>query len=245
MKSTHSALFLSVLLSAQIPGAANAQSVTGTGQTATALFPLAQGLAVFEMEHRGDGPFIVRLLTDSGHVVDTLARGNGLFRGAKATHVPVAGMYLYDVAAGGRWSVRVRPAGAVPGEEDAEYAERMREAATAGEREARKKGSGRWMLGGLGGGALLGPLGAGGVFLAANRPAPPLTPELQQSLSGKDPEYVRVFTEAYQARRRSSRKASALVGGAVGTIVFTFAVIQIARWNDTGGGAGNGGGDLP
>ena len=242
------ALALLVPALAYVPFASQlrAQTAAGTGQYATALFPLTAGLAVFELEYEGEGSFVVRLLSDSGHVVDTLARATGIFRGAKATRVPTTGMYLYDVSAAGRWSVRVRPAGPGAGENTvAGHAEQLREAVAAGERAARAKSPARWLLGGFAGGAVLGPLGAGGVFLVASRRERPLSPELKQSLSGKDPHYVQAYSEAYQARRRSSRRTAALVGGTVGTIVFAFALVQIARWNDTGGGSGNGNGEVP
>jgi hypothetical protein len=225
-----------------MPFSSQAQTATGTGQYATALFPLAAGLAVFEVEHQGQGSFVVRLLSDSGHVVDTLARGVGIFRGAKAARVPTMGLYLFDVSASGRWSVRVRPVTTMTAGGELVASDAWREGAAAGEQAARAHRGTRWLLGGLGGGAVLGPVGAGIVFGAANRRESSLSPELTQSLAGKDPMYVQAFSEAYLARRRSSRKSSAIVGGAVGTIVFAFAMIQIARWNDKGGSGGNGGG---
>lgn len=247
MKPVFLAVLVPAFMCAPFASRLRAQTAAGTGQYATPVFPLAAGLAVFELEYAGEGSFVVRLLSDSGHVVDTLARATGTFRGAKATRVPTAGMYLYDVSAAGKWSIRVRPAGATTGGGTLEGdAERLREAAAAGERAARAKSPARWMLGGFAGGAVLGPLGAGAVLLAANRPDRPLNPELEPSLSGKDPQYVHAFSEAFRARRRSSRKAATLVGGAVGTIVFAFAMVQIARWNDRGGGGGgDGGGEVP
>ena len=236
-----------VLACAPFAPSVQAQTATGTGQAATALFPLAAGLAIFELEHDGAGRFVVRLLTDSGRVVDTLARATGLFRGAKATQIPTTGLYLFDVAAEGKWAIRFRPAGAATGANALmERPELVREAAAAGEQAARTRSPARWLLGGFAGGALLGPIGAGAVFMAANRPEESLTPELTQSLAGKDAAYVQAFSEAYREQRRSSRKTAAVVGGTVGTIVFTFAMIQIARWNDKGGsGNGRGGAEVP
>jgi hypothetical protein len=246
MKPLSLALLLPALVCAPFANQARAQSATGSGQNATSLFPLTAGLAIFEVEHEGEGSFVVRLLSDSWRVVDTLARAAGTFRGAKATRVPTTGMYLYDVAAAGRWSIRVRPAAPAAGENVAVgHPEALREVAAAGERAARAKSPARWLFGGFAGGAVLGPLGAGGVFLVASRPERRLSPELQQSLSGKDPQYVHAFSEAFLARRRSSRRTAALVGGPVGTCVFACAFVQIARWNDTGGASGNGNGEVP
>jgi hypothetical protein len=230
------------LICAPLATQARAQEVTGTGQYATPLFPLAAGLAVFELEYQGAGSFIVRLLSDSGHVVDTLARAVGIFRGAKATRVPATGLYLYDVSARGRWSIRARPAGTVTAGGEIVTSDAWRDGTLAGEQAARARSNTKWMLGAFAGGAVLGPLGAGGVFMAANRRESALSPELSQSLADKDPQYAQAFSEAYLSRRRSSRKAATIVGGTVGTIVFTFALVQIARWNDRGG-SGNRGGD--
>jgi hypothetical protein len=237
------ALFVTALVTpvASLP----AQAVSGTGQHATSLFPLAAGLAVFELEHEGDGAFIVRLMSDSGAVIDTLARASGPFRGAKAARVPATGLYLYDVSARGRWSIRLRSVAAMS-DADRATAEAREAGAAAGAQAAREEGTTRWLLGGFAGGAVLGPLGAGGVFLAANSRASTLSPDVRELVSGQDPHYVQAFSEAYLAGKRSSRKRAAVVGGTVGTIVFTFAMIQIARWNDEGGGSGgNGGGEVP
>src|SRR5919108_793494 len=225
MKPTSLLVLVPALVCAPFAGQARAQAATGTGQYATALFPLAAGLAVFELEYQGEGSFIVRLLSDSGHVVDTLARAVGIFRGAKAARIPTTGFYLYDVSAGGRWSIRVRPVATLNAGGELVTSDAWREGATAGEQAARAHGGTRWLLGGFGGGAVLGPIGAGAVFLAANRRESALSPELSQSLAGKDPMYVQGFSEAFLARRRSSRKSAAVVGGTVGTIVFTFAMI--------------------
>lgn len=246
MKRRPRSLLVLALACVAVGTASQAQTATGSGQSATPLFPLTGGLAVFELEHAGEGRFIVRLLSDSGLLIDTLARATGPFRGAKATRIPTNGLYLYDVAAGGPWSIRVRPPGSAAGDVLVERPEVSRQAAAAGQQAAREKSPARWLVGGFAGGAVLGPIGAGVVFVAANRPEKSLTPELTQSLAGKDAAYVQAFSEAYRAHRRSSRKTAAVVGGTVGTIVFTFAMIQIARWNDKGGSSGgNGGGENP
>jgi hypothetical protein len=245
MKPTSLVVLVPALLCAPLVNQVRAQAATGSGQYATALFPLAAGLAVFELEHQGEGSFIVRLLSDSGRVVDTLARAVGVFRGAKAARVPTTGFYLYDVSTAGRWSIRLRPVSTATAGGDV-TSDAWRDGAAAGEQAARARQSTKWMLGGFASGAVAGPIGAGVVFLTANRRESSLSPDLMQSLAGKDPTYVQAFSEAYLTRRRSSRKAAAVVGGAVGTIVFTFAVIQIARWNDEGGGGGpNGNGETP
>jgi hypothetical protein len=234
-------LLVSTVACATIVPRVQSQAATGTGQAATALFPLAAGLAVFELEHDGQGSFVVRLLDDSGQVVDTLARALGIFRGAKATRVPTTGRYLYDVSAGGRWSIRVRPAGE-PSDVNRAGFDARQAGAAAGAEAAREEGTAKWLLGGFAGGAVLGPLGAGGVFLAANSRQTRLSADVRELIAGKDAEYMQAFSEAYLGRRRSSRKTAALVGGTVGTIVFAFAMVQIARWNDKGG-SGNGGGN--
>ena len=245
-----------------------AQRVTGSGQQASAVFSLPAGLAVFEIEHHGSGTFVVRLLDDRGALVDTLVRATGPFRGSKATQVPRSGAYLYDVVAGGAWTIALRPAPA--GSADTTAAAVARSDAGAGaapavspaavstgdairvratvdaEQAARQKGAGRWMIGGLAGGALLGPLGAGLAYVAANKGEPVPSAAIETRRAAHGDAYAEAFSAAYQAKRRSDRRVAALVGGATGTVVFGFVIAQIVNWSrESGGKGGPGGGELP
>ena len=249
---------------ALIPATAGAQHVSGRGQQATPVFPLSSGLVIFELEHRGDGEFVVRLLDEQGVLVDTLARVTGAFRGSKAVHLPRTGSYLYDVQSRGEWTIAPRGSavpttgpvtGSPPRAAEARGAtpDRMettsltvQQAGVDAEEVARRKGAFPWLLGGLGGGAVLGPVGAGLVFVAANKRerAPPADVEMRRAAHGQA--YADAFAAAYEARRRSDRRVAAVVGGATGTIVFGFVVAQIINWsNRSGGASGPPGGELP
>jgi len=245
------------------PAAVEAQRVSGSGQQATAVFALPVGLVVFELEHSGEGDFVVRLLDERGVLVDTLVRATGSFRGSKAVHVPRSGGYLYDVLARGAWSISPRPApvastGAdvpvpdpsaaptVMSPPSATPAGTMNlEASLAAEQAARAKGSFRWMLGGLAGGTVLGPVGAGLVFVAANRREQPPLADIEARRAAHGAAYADAFAAAYQTRRRSDRRVAALVGGASGTVIFGFVIAQVINWSRKSGGGGPGNGELP
>jgi hypothetical protein len=246
------------------PAAVGAQRVTGAGQQATALFKLPVGLAVFELEHSGDGPFVVRLLDDRGALIDTLARATGPFRGSKAVHVPHRGAYLYDVLAGGAWTIALRPSpvasvdvhvaamppsvapavvSSPPGITTNPIA---LQATVDAEQAARQKGVSPWMLRGLAGGTVLGPVGAALVYMAANKKERAPLSDIEARRTAHGNAYADAFSEAYQARRRSDRRVAALVGGATGTVVFGFIVAQIINWSkESGGRGGPGDGELP
>ena len=245
------------------PTAAAAQRVTGAGQKASELFSLRAGLLVFELEHNGDGAFVVRLLDDHGALVDTLARTAGSFRGSRAVRIPRSGKYLYDVLADGSWTVAPRPSpeapaddrgGPVPASAASSVASSSRsttdsiavEATIDAEQAARRKGASRWMLGGLAGGTLLGPLGAGLVYAAANKTERAPLADVEARRAAHGDAYAETFARTFQAKRRSNRRVAALVGGATGTVVFGFIIAQIVNWSrDSGGAGGPGTGELP
>jgi hypothetical protein len=233
------AVLLAAVLAA---GGARAQNVTGTGQQASELFPLPAGLAVFELEHPGSGPFAVRLLDREGAVVEELVETQGSFRGSRAVRVPRGGEYLFDVRAEGTWSIRLRPAAAAAPASRGDSA-LLAEARYEGEQAAKKKGAFGWMGAGLLGGAALGPLGAGVVFVTASSRDATLPRGAEDGLAGRGAPYVETFTEAYRRRLRSERRVAALVGGVTGTAIFGFVVAQIASWNDDGDGGGRRGGE--
>ena len=216
------------------------------------------------MEHVGDGPFVVRLLDDRGALIDTIARATGPFRGSKALHVPRGGTYLYDVRADGAWTIALRPrsgihpdSSALAGRPDpvptvAAVPSRVTASALAtraavdAEQLARRKGAFPWLLGGLAGGSALGPVGAGLVYVAANRSERAPSTEVETRRATYGDAYASAFSSAYEAKRRSDRRVAALIGGATGTVVFGFVVAQIINWSRESGGSSNGGnGELP
>jgi hypothetical protein len=238
-----SAVLLTAALAA---GGARAQSVSGTGQQASELFPLSAGLAVFELEHQGSGTFSVRLLNREGAVVEVLAEAQGPFRGSKAVRVPRAGEYLFDVRADGAWSIRPREGAAAassPGV--AADSSLLSVARYEGEQAARKKGAFGWMGAGLLGGATLGPVGAGLVIAAAVSRDSRVPTRMEGELEAHPAPYRDTFSEAYRRRLRAERRVAALVGGVTGTAIFGFVVAQIAHWDDGEGGGPRGGGEVP
>ena len=246
-----------------LPDMAAAQRVSGKGQQATAMFPLSSGLTIFELEHRGEGDFVVRLLDDRGVLIDTLARAVGAFRGSKAIHLPRSGSYLYDVHSRGEWTIGPRvqpgtmadsvigspsPAGVLVASAPPAAATSLmiQQAGVDAEDVARRKGSFPWLLGGLGGGVVLGPVGAGLVFVAANKRENPRQADVDARRAAHGPAYADAFASAYQRRRRSDRRVAALIGGATGTAVFGFVIAQILNLNNkSGGSSGPPGGELP
>ncbi len=238
-----------LLIAVLAAGGARAQNASGTGQRASELFPLSAGLAVFELEHQGSGAFTVRLLDREGGLVEVLAEAQGPFRGSKAVRIPRAGEYLYDVRANGAWSIRPREGAAGTGTASrgvAADSSLLSVARYEGEQAAKRKGAFGWMGAGLLGGATLGPLGAGLVFVSAVSRDARVPSSVEAGLAGQPASYRETFTGAYRRRLRSERRVAALVGGVTGTAIFGFVIAQIANWNDEGDGGGrNPGGEVP
>ena len=181
MRTMLALLMLAVLPA--LPSAAAGQDFTGSGQRATELFPLPQGLAVFEIEHRGSsGDFVVQLFDDSGTLVGELARANGAFQGSKAVSIPKAGNYVLDVAATGAWSVRRRggissPATATDTDQEPETLRGLADGVDA----ANEPGVGGWFARGLLGGALAGPIGTVVAVNFAGRSGVEISPSASMS----------------------------------------------------------------
>lgn len=263
---------LIALLAATPPGRAAAQDFTGTGQQATALFPLPAGLAVFELQHQGSGAYAFRLLDENGAVVQELAAGSGTFAGSKAIGVPRAGRYVFDVSATGPWSIHLRPASPAAGEAAGgatkgappaaagtasagsapagspavgsapeplpdslavlSPAERGRRAGVqAGQRA--QPWSWKWFSRGLAGGTVAGPIGAGIATAAAGHGTMPDAPAVPED---RDPALGEGYRTGYASGIRNERREAALVGGLLGTGIFTFALLHVL--NVVGGGAG-------
>lgn len=220
--------------------AVGAQNVQHTGQRATDPFPLTAGLATFDIAYRGTGPFAARLLDQNGALVEQLAVSEGPFEGSKAVRIPRDGRYLYDVSGTGSWSIQLRgadPSGSAGGDMTATY---------AGMAAGRGVGSGRWLATGFVGGALLGPLGAGINLALASRRDVLVPPHVEAAARSEAAGREEEFLAAYRARVRSNRRTAAFVGGATGTLVFAFALLQVLNWdNSSGGDSGGPGGEVP
>lgn len=212
---------LALALSAMMAAPAAAQEFTGTGQRATELFPLPQGLSVFELEHRGSsGDFVVQLFDDTGTLVGELARANGPFQGSKAIPVPRTGNYVLDVAATGPWSVRRRggppaPAGTTINTDQGP--EQLAGLADGNEAAAEPSTRG-WFARGLLGGVVGGPIGTTVAVGFAGRSDATIQPPVRTDISG--PDYALGYQAGYSDRLQERRKKSALAGGIVGSAVF-------------------------
>jgi hypothetical protein len=79
----------------------------GTGPAVAGYSQGADGLATFQMSHKGSRNFAVTLLDASGQEVDLLANTIGAFDGSKATRLSSA-IYVVQVEADGAWTVDVQ-----------------------------------------------------------------------------------------------------------------------------------------
>ncbi len=82
--------------------------IEGIGQKATSKTELKQGLVVFELKHSGESNFSVWLLDDDGNRVELLVNEVGNFEGSRAVQIATNGKYLFDISAGGPWSITIK-----------------------------------------------------------------------------------------------------------------------------------------
>jgi len=219
------------------PAALGAQAFQGTGPQATDFFPLDAALAIFDLEHQGEGAFSVRLLDEQGRVVEELAQATGAFQGSKAVRVEQGGRYLLDVTASGPWSVQRRVASAAAGGAggDPVVSEAFTEGQVAGGEAAAAVPTNGWILRGMLGGAVAGPIGAAiAVGLAGGSGVD--TPALTGTSGGED--YRMGYEDAFAARVREQRKKKAFIGGMVGSGIFIAGLIMIADLAQGGKGGG-------
>lgn len=229
---------LAMLLGAS---AAVAQSFSGEGRDLTKSFPLAEGTAVVEFEHRGAGAFVVQLVDEDGNAIDEVARGAGTFGGSKAIRIGRSGNFMFDIEAPGKWTVRVLSMEA--GGEDSEAG---RLGAERGRADAGTPGTGSWLGRGFLGGLVGGPLGISFVLGRAVRSAERDADAAQAALSGSDAAWAAAYRDAFAERLRSRRQRSATIGGVVGTGILVYALIRAIDLgsgeqndviDDTGGGS--------
>lgn len=237
---------LVVGLAASLPGGpAMAQAYYGSGSETTGAVPLSAGRVTVELDHDGRGRFAVRVAAADGEwraaVIDTV----GSFAGTREIEIPRAGEYRLEVTASEAWMARLIPADAAAREADpSSSAEELRaQARFDADRAARAAGGVPYLVGGLVGGTLLGPIGAGVAFAVASGRDTPVPPRLEAELATTDPAYAEAFRETFPDRLRSARKVSAITGGVAGSMVFFFLLVQLANWDADGGAPGPGPGD--
>ena len=105
--------------------------------------------------------------------------------------------------------------------------------------------SGGWFARGLVGGLIGGPIGTGVAFALAGRGEPQVPAARAAEMDGRSPLYSRAFTEAYREQRRIKKQESAFVGGMLGTVVWTWAVLRAADLIGGGEFEGDPGGPPP
>jgi len=69
------------------------------------IIDLIKGPANFVVVHQGEGPFVARLMTAEGEVLEVLADVTGNYNGKKKYEVPETRAYILDVKTEGVWSV--------------------------------------------------------------------------------------------------------------------------------------------
>jgi hypothetical protein len=79
----------------------------GEKSSATRRFKLLEGLCRIKLKHRGESNFIVTLLDENGVRVSGIVNEIGAFEGSQAIKIPRTGTYVFDIQAGGPWSIEV------------------------------------------------------------------------------------------------------------------------------------------
>ncbi len=218
------ALIGCAVLAAGLAAPAAGQTFSGSGQEATRPFALIAGLAVFEMEHRGEGAFLVRLMDDKGNVVGEVANAQGVFGGSRALRVAETGRYLLDVVADGRWSVRLRSNDV---DEDGAPDPSHERGLAEGTRAGGQPGTFGWAARGFLGGLLAGPVGTGiAVSKAGSSTDGPARNALAQLATSEGPGFTAGYRDGFVGRLSDRRKRSALFGGLVGTGVLAYVLYQ-------------------
>ena len=101
-------------------------------------------------------------------------------------------------------------------------------AAHAGRMVANEQSTLQWFAGGVGGGFILGPIGAGLAVGVAEARRTPLPPHERLRLVTADSAYAEVFARAYRERLQAKRRRSAFIGGTLGTVAL-LAIIYHGR----------------
>ena len=203
-----------------------AQDFKGSGRDATRPFSLAAGLAVFESRHKGEGRFHVRLLDEQGNAVSAVADATGPFGGAKAVQVPRTGLYVLDIAADGEWSIKLRSneTGIATNGTDPE----LEAGARDGDSAAGQPGTFGTFGISMAASALTGPLGTLLVLNRAGAGAESAGRNATGALGvDRSPGYVAGYRDSYTQRLRDRRQRAALIGGVLGSAIFTFALFQL------------------
>ncbi len=83
-------------------------TLSGSGQEASDIFELIEGVSIFELENTGTGHFGIWLMDDMGNKVELLVNEIGPFDGSKIVRIDRASEYILDVSAEGSWKVTIK-----------------------------------------------------------------------------------------------------------------------------------------
>lgn len=81
--------------------------IKGVGFDISEFVGLNEGLAVFEFDYQGEGPFSVWMLDENGKPIEHLLNVRGKYHGSKPTNIEEQGNYLLNVEADGNWTVKI------------------------------------------------------------------------------------------------------------------------------------------
>ncbi|MBN9387754.1 MAG: hypothetical protein J0I20_06885 [Chloroflexi bacterium] len=81
--------------------------IVGSGDKLTNEILLPQGANYIIVNHTGQNYFGVKLLNESGDMVDLVANTIGPYKGTKFLEVPVTGKYLFEIQSEGNWALNI------------------------------------------------------------------------------------------------------------------------------------------
>ncbi|WP_462413580.1 hypothetical protein [Neobacillus sp. Marseille-QA0830] len=81
--------------------------VNGSGDTASDLFKLKKGFAIFEGTHNGSENFIVKLQDENGGNLELLVNTIGHYKGKTFAQIPSSGNYYLNINASGAWNFSI------------------------------------------------------------------------------------------------------------------------------------------
>lgn len=205
-------------LGAVVAAPARGQTFAGQSSRLTDVIRLDAGPLAFNINHLGEGKFVVRLLDESRRPIQVLVDAVGAFSGTQSVDIPAPGLYRFAVTADEDWSIQVAGTGWGPGA--AHDADTFLEGRLAGEQAAGWSWS--WFRRGLLGGTVAGPIGTAVAVIGAGRSQPDLiTPD------GADPRFAEGYREGLAERTVARRREAAMAGGLVGTGVFLYALVRL------------------
>jgi hypothetical protein len=91
-----------------------ALAAEGTGDAVVEIMISPEQLTIFEIEHRGRGPFAITALSTGGDYIAEVVAGVGSYEGRRLLEVTGSDTAVLQVRADGRWRIAVQPLGGAP-----------------------------------------------------------------------------------------------------------------------------------